>query len=133
MCGVNPYGGIDIKKTGRQEYDVLRSNVIKDLMSLNTLLGKNVIKWAVKREQIYKGENQDKLPDILFELSEEYGVGENFFVPLVTPNYTHKKISGGHKRDAVFAVFSENSDVKKIEKPKSIIGIYDYILKLMGI
>ena len=127
----NSYGGIDIKTTTNEEYEKLRDNVINELMNLNKTFGKNIIKWAKKREELYRGKYEKRLPDILFELDEEYGVGMNLFTLPITPSYTHKKISGGHKSEAVLLVYSNNEHVKNMKRPASIINIADYILKII--
>ena len=50
----------------------------------------------------------------------------------ITPNYTHKKISGGHKRKAVLLTYGNDVNIKNIERPVSIIGIKDYILEILA-
>lgn len=129
ICGTNHYGGINIKSNTKEEYEKLRNDVTRDLMDLNTLLGKNIVKWVKRREQVYSGSNEAKLPDLLFELDDDFGVGMDFFTKLITPNYTHRKISGGHKKEAVLMLFS-NHDISNIKRPVSVIGIKDFILQL---
>ena len=131
LCGANPFGGINVSAKAAIEYEKLREKVINDLMDLNISLGKNIVKWAKKREQIYTGKHENRLPDILFELNEEYGVGMNFYTKPVTPNYTHKKVSGGHQKEAVLLVYSDSDNVKKIKRPLSVIGLRDYILEII--
>lgn len=132
LCGANPFGGVDIRAAGHEEYEKLRDNIISELMSLNETFGENIVRWARRREQIYRGKYEKRLPDILFELDGEYGVGMDLFTPPITPNYTHKKISGGHKIEAVLIAHSKNSDIKDIKRPTSIIGLSDYILKIIS-
>lgn len=129
VCGTNPYGGLDIRTTA-DEYESLRDSMINELLNINRTLGINVFKWVKKRELIYRGKHEKKLPDILFELDEEYGIGMDLYTNPVTRNYSHKKISGGHKREAVLLV-SSNANINNIQRPDSIIGLSDYILKLI--
>lgn len=131
LCGTNPHGGIDIRAESRDEYDKLREKIINELMGLNKTLGENIIKWAKTREQMYSGKYEKIIPDVLFELEDEYGVGMDFFTSNITPNYTHKKISGGHKLEAVLLVNSINGSIKNIKRPTSAVGISEYISKLM--
>lgn len=134
LCGTNPYGGVDINytKVGTpNEYEKVRTDIINELIGLNEKLGSNVVKWAKRREEIYTGKYEGRLPDILFELDGDYGVGLNFFIPVITSNHTHKKISGGHNREAVLLVYSNNGSIGDIERPDSIIGLKDYILKIL--
>ncbi|MBI5056321.1 MAG: alkaline phosphatase family protein [Nitrospirae bacterium] len=133
LCGANPFGGVDITETGDEEYEKLRDNIISELMSLNQTLGEDIVKWVKRREQIYRGTYEKRLPDVLFELDGEYGVGMDLFTPPVTPNYTHRKISGGHKKEAVLIVHCNKNSGINIERPKSVIQLKDYILKVMNI
>ena len=129
ICGSNPYGGLNVSAAG-EEYERLRNNVISELLKINNSLGKNVIEWAKKRELIYKGKYENRFPDILFQLNEDYGVGMDLFTKPITKNYSHKKISGGHKREAVLLRYPDNNR-KNTQCPDSIIGLKDYILKIL--
>lgn len=131
LCGANPYGGIDIMTDNSKEYERLREDIIKELEGINRAYGEEIIKWVKKREMVYSGVNSNKLPDILFELNENYGVGRDFFTKPITENYTHKKISGGHKREAVLLIYSNNDIIKNIPRPVSVTGLYEYILKII--
>jgi hypothetical protein len=55
----------------------------------------------------------------------------NFFVPLVSKDYGHRKISGGHKKEAVFLVCGDKT-INNFARPSSIIGIKDYIAEIIG-
>lgn len=128
----NSYGGIDISATTSEEYEKLRENIINELINLNETLGEDVVKWAEKREQIYSGKYEKKLPDIVFELDEEYSVGMDLFTQSITQNYTHKKISGGHKTEAVLLIYSDNDYITSMKRPTSVIGVANYILKIIA-
>jgi predicted AlkP superfamily phosphohydrolase/phosphomutase len=131
LCGTNPYGGLDVRAETIMEYEESRNTVIQQLMALNKELGKTVVKWAKRREELYRGKNEDRLPDVVFELDEDYGVGRDLFSRLITPNYSHGKISGGHKREAVFMVHSNNDKINESKKPVTVIEIKDYILRIL--
>jgi len=132
LCGTNPYGGIDINASTESEYKKLCREIINKLMGLNETFKTDVVKWTKQRKQVYRGKYEKRLPDILFELNDEYGVGMDFFTQPITPNHTHKKISGGHKREAVLLTYSNGVNIKNIERPASIIGIKDYILEILA-
>lgn len=131
LCGTNPYGGLDINASTDEEYERLREELITELTGLNAALGLPVIKWVGRREEIYYGKHKDRLPDVLFELDGEYGVGMDMFSPSVTRNYTHRKISGGHNREAVLLVASGGNKAENIKRPDSLINLKDYILKII--
>jgi predicted AlkP superfamily phosphohydrolase/phosphomutase len=131
LCGTNPYGGIDIRAETKGEYERLRKDVTNELMQINETMGENIVKWVKKREQIYSGRHEKILPDILFELNEEYGVGMDLFTNPVTQNFSHKKISGGHKREAVLLQKGGNGKIINIQRPLTVEGIKDYILQIL--
>lgn len=132
LCGTNPYGGLDIKSGIEEDYETLRDKVVSDLLGINDTYGKDIVRWVKKREQIYRGKYEKRLPDIFFELEEEYGVGMDLFTSPITENFTHKKISGGHKREAVLLIYNNNGITNNIQRPDSIIGLNDYILKTIS-
>jgi predicted AlkP superfamily phosphohydrolase/phosphomutase len=131
LCGTNPYGGIDINAKTIEDYEKLRERIINRLFELNRILKKDVVKWAKKREQIYCGKFENRLPDVMFELSDEYGVGMDFYTKPITINYSHKKISGGHKREAVLLLHSGDKEIENIKRPQSVVGIPNYILQII--
>lgn len=132
VCGANPFGGVNLNIHEAAEYEQMRNDIIHKLLGINKIIGRDVILWAKKREDIYSGQFIDRLPDILFELDGNYGVGMDFYVPLVTLNYSHKKISGGHKTEASFLTYSTD-DISDSMKPRTVIDIHKYILNLLGI
>jgi len=125
FCSTNPFGGIEVKKD--EKYEELRSQIIKDL---NEYLPEDTVRWVKRREELYQGEYLDKYPDIVFELNEDYGINWDLFTSLISENYTHRKISGGHRKEGILAVWPK---IKKseIEIPTSIIAIKDFILNLL--
>ena len=133
LCGTNPFGGLNIRASTGEEYERLREKIIKDLLTFRSPDGAKVVKWASKRESVYSGQYIQRLPDILFELDDEYGVGMDLYTPLITENYTHRKISGGHKKEAVLLVYSHNANIHMIKRPKSVMGLKDYILNILNI
>jgi predicted AlkP superfamily phosphohydrolase/phosphomutase len=133
ICGTNPYGGIDIKAASDREYEKLRNNITSELLKINEDYSENIVKWVEKREQIYRGRHERMLPDILFELNEEYGVGMDLYTEPITQNYSHKKISGGHKREGVLLQQGGDVKIKNIERPATIEGIKDYILQILDL
>lgn len=132
ICGANPHGGVDVRIEDKSEYERTREQVIREMLGVNEAVGKKIVLWAKKREEVYKGRNIDRLPDVVFELDEDYGVGMDFYVPLVTANYNHRKISGGHKSEGAFLAY-EYSGRPDFVRPRSVIDIYQTVLGLLGI
>lgn len=90
-----------------------------------------VVRWIVPREQIYQGKFINKYPDIVFELNEEYGLVFSLYLPTVSLNITHKKISGGHRTDGVF--FISNLDGGFTNRRFSILDVTPTILDIVDI
>jgi len=103
--GTNPSGGIRINTKLVQEqnsdYEEIRSKIISELERVGELkeIGANLFKWIKRREEIYTGDKLDLYPDILFELDSEYGANWALHGKLTGVSTTHKKLSGGHKRE----------------------------------
>lgn len=127
FCSTNPFGGIEIKKGN--EYEELRSQIMEEIEGLNGYLQKNIVKWIKRREELYEGEYLDNYPDVVFELDEDYGVNWNLFTSLISENYTHRKVSGGHRKEAILAIWPKIE--KDIKIPTSVIGIKNFILGLL--
>jgi predicted AlkP superfamily phosphohydrolase/phosphomutase len=131
ICGSSPFGGIDINIQDKAELLKVRGNLITSLKNLNKEIGRDVIKWVESRENVYQGHFEYKLPEIFFELNEDISIGQDFFVPYLTLDYTHKKKSGGHKREGVILLSGENANINRIQRPTSVINIKDFILKIL--
>ncbi len=132
LCGTNPYGGFDIKSASKDEYEVLREKIIRDLLDINKTYSKDIVKWVKKRELVYHGKFEERLPNVMFELHEDYGVGMDLFSSIITENYTHRKISGGHKREAVLLLDSNKGQIRSMKRPETVVGIKDYILEILN-
>ena len=56
----------------------------------------------------------------------------DLFTSPITENYTHKKISGGHKREAVLLTDRINGKIKSKKRPDTVVGIKNYILEILN-
>lgn len=136
FAGMNPFGGIDLPRSefdgDDHAYDDLTASLIKDLMELKDPKNKkSIVKWAVKREEMFLGRYSHIYPEIIFELESDYGVSRSLFGPLVDINPTHKKISGGHMPEAVFLA-NQRLKVNAKRKP-SILSIAPTVLNFLGV
>lgn len=106
--GTNPFGGVTVHRQVAEErgvpYEEAVSMVVRLLLSAETDDGVRPVLWAEPREQMYEGPYLETLPDVLFELQPEYGVGFAMFSGLSGPNTMHRRISGGHRRAAFFGL-----------------------------
>jgi len=128
FAGTNPFGGICINKNNVDNYEAFREQLMEELSEIEHH-GEKVFTWVCKREEYYSGEFIDRYPDILYEMPRKFGTGFAMHTDLVTINPTHKKVSGGHKKDGIF--FINQPDKWEIDKSKcKIDNMYTTILNL---
>jgi len=126
FAGTNPFGGICINKEHVEDYESFRDNLIGELREIKHN-GQSVFTWIKKREELYSGKLIDRYPDILYEMLPQYGSGFSMHCDLVTVNPTHKKISGGHKKNGIF--FTNKTNNYQIDKENcKITNIYETLL-----
>lgn len=132
--GVGSFGGIRINKAKIKnlgiEYTDFRKKIITEVKELSSgIQGRDLFKWICVREDIYSGDYIEMYPDILFELSPEYGASPLLYTKIFSKNITHKKISGGHRRYGILGL-SNLSDGIKTKSP-SLIQVAPTILDIM--
>jgi len=100
--GGTSFGGIEINRglcvAQGQDYESLRDRLTELLKPLTNREGKPIVESAGKREDVFRGPNVDKYPDVVFELREDYGVDRTLFSGLLGKSSTHRKVSGGHSK-----------------------------------
>lgn len=96
--GSNPFGGIYVGD------DRTAAEVITLLESLEHM-GRKVVRWCRHSEDVLPtGTNDNRVyPTLLFEMDPRYGPTWNMYGPVFMPIVTHKRMSGGHTRNGVFA------------------------------
>jgi hypothetical protein len=99
LGGSNPFGGIN---TGGD--DALTTRAAETLSALR-YESRPVLRWCIPTEEVIETKRNDArtYPDLLFELEPDFGPTWNLYGPIFSPIITHKRVSGGHRRDAVFA------------------------------
>ena len=131
FAGTNPFGGICINKEHVEDYEEFRDKLIHELGEIEHE-GKKIFTWIKKREDLYNGELIDRYPDILYEMLPKYGSGFSLHSDLITINPTHKKISGGHKKNGVFFI-NRNNDWVIDKKECKITNMFETLLSLYGL
>ncbi len=135
FSGMNPYGGIDLPRTAFDSddaYEAAVDGLIADLMTLkDPKTGRNVVKWAKRREEMFRGPYATVYPEVIFQLDFDYGVSRSLFGPLVDVNPTHKQISGGHMPQA--ALLTNRRTPILEDEGMSIVSIAPSILRLLGV
>lgn len=136
FAGMNPYGGIELPRSAfagdDEAYEGLIDSLIADLRALrDPKTGGQIVKWARRRGEMFRGPHAAVYPEIIFQLDFDYGVSRSLFGPLVDINPTHKKISGGHMPQAVLLANSQSHALSC--RDMSITSIAPAILGLLGI
>ena len=125
FSSVSPFGGIFINKHLISNYTQIKEILIKDLEKFQYKDHK-IFRWIKSREEIYNGPYLYKYPDIVFALDYNFGINWSTYTDIITFNYTHKKISGGHREKGVWI-----SNLSCFNwKMKSIHNFFDFILSL---
>lgn len=113
------YGGVVINRdriSSTEQYEKIRSIIIDKLKPLKDPLNeKPLFEWVCGREELYEGEYLCMYPDIVFELSNKYGVGWEIGKPLITNSKTHLLQPGGHKVDTAVLLLYNVPKVKKYD------------------
>lgn len=111
----------------KKEYEKLRNEISKKLKQLkDPETGKKVVKKVYKKEEIYSGENMDKIPDLLVETHDGYLSCENFSDMIFKSSW----MSGNHKRNGI--LFMCGADIKKGKIKARVYDISPTILHIMG-
>jgi predicted AlkP superfamily phosphohydrolase/phosphomutase len=124
------YGGVRINHdlVLPDEYEETRVKIISLLK--DTLQGKYL--WIEKREDLYKGEFIDQYPDIVIQLLEGYGLGNNVNTPIISDAYTSNIVPGSHRGDTpIFFIKNQKRQIKNYEI--SLMDIAPSILDLLEI
>jgi predicted AlkP superfamily phosphohydrolase/phosphomutase len=107
-----PYGGIRINLSGREPtgivppgepYEAARDAVLEALRALRDGEGREVIRGAWRREELFPGGVVEQVPDVIFEVHEAFIPSSYFFdrPEAVTPLVIHA-LTGVHAMDGLF-------------------------------
>lgn len=117
------YGGIIVEKDENYEYS--RDNIIK---TIKNELGDKIV-FICKKEHFYNGKYISKYPDIILQLKEGYGLGNEINTDVFTDAYTSNIVPGSHRGDTpIFFINNVKIDTQRISLEK----ISSLILDLLG-
>jgi predicted AlkP superfamily phosphohydrolase/phosphomutase len=136
FAGRNPVGGIEINREELEKnniaYEDFRTRLIQEISRIRDPRDNGeIVRWAVRREDLYSGRYIEKYPDVVFELAPEYGVSWDLHGRVVGVNPTHKKISGGHLSDGVLMVADARREV--VKKQPDLLDLTPTVLDLLGL
>jgi hypothetical protein len=123
--GRNSAGGITISDaiTGA-ERERVALRICALLREVTAPDGSLACEWARPREDLFTGPAAAVYPDVLFQLRRGIGVDFGVFGPLFAPDKMHRRVSGGHLPDGVFAA----GDTGLPFVPERLDQIYELVL-----
>ena len=137
-CANSSYGGLRLNRElierKQLDYEQVRESILVGLEQLSAK-GRPVVNWARKREQCYEGKFLDRYPDILFELRNDFGADRSIYSPLITPDSTHRLISGAHSARGVFLLenWPPEIDIYEDFLSPSVMDVAPTLLRLLDI
>ena len=127
--GRNSAGGIEIAgEVAPDERRRLTERICALLMDARTPDGRRACEWARPRDDVFAGAAASVYPDVLFQLREDVGVDFGVFGPLFGIDALHRRISGGHRPDGLFAASS--SELPFV--PAGLGQIHDFVLSCLA-
>lgn len=130
------YGGVIVNKANLAdtEYEKMQHLLIKELAEIREPdTGEHLVRWICRREELYSGEYISKYPDILFELTSDYGIGWEIGGSLVGTGYMHRVQPGSHTRYSPVLLVSTAGAGKCLRKDITPMDISPSVLELLGI
>lgn len=127
--GVNPFGGISVKRNGfssDEAYENKRQEIIEKLFQVEDH-GKRIMEWVKRREEVYEGVKVENYPEIVYKMNNDYGVDRGLYgkrIFGISP--FHEIISGGHRFEGVIM----GTDSEIIEGVNSVLNIHQKVCEL---
>src|SRR5690606_15442446 len=94
------YGGIRVYKDkfeNDEEFEQTLEKIITVLGRYQLSDGTRVVEWIKKKEELYKGEYLYKYPELIFNLTDNYGAGWATSIPIFSESLAHKFYPGSHR------------------------------------
>ncbi len=129
------YGGIIIRNenlNGRNKDETIDTIIsfLKDYKIRHS--DRNVFEWICRREELFRGEYVNRYPDIVFNLTDNYGVGWDIKIPIYSKSLAHKFYPGSH-RGSTPIFYLLNSPKKAVKTSIELVDIAPTILDLLEI
>jgi len=118
--GSSGIGGIDVRGGDAETEEIVRS--LRDVRCLCD--GRPLMQWVKLRREVACGPYASRFPDVIYQLREGYGTGRALFGPLFSDSPTHRRISGGHRREGVLLVGGDLS----CPNLRGLDEVYDFVL-----
>lgn len=133
--GLKAYSYAGIKVRENKNYEKTCTDIINILSEITDPVTLDpILEWACMREEVYKGENLSKYPDILFKLRDDWGVGWELNGNIIGNSLSHKLHSGNHRqKTAVFIIYGNNYSNDKIDQNMELMDVAPLIFELLNI
>jgi predicted AlkP superfamily phosphohydrolase/phosphomutase len=104
------YGGIKVKDSNN--YEIIRNKIIEIIRDEL----KDKLVFLLKREELYSGKYISKYPDLLLQLKDGYGLGNNINTDIITEAYSSNIVPGSHRRDSpIFFITNSPTTVDSVK------------------
>lgn len=128
------YGGIrlarDLPESKRPEVIEKAISVLKEIESPS---GQELVNDVWLREDLYEGPHLDQIPEILFTLDTEWGIGWDTGDGLYGTSRSHRIHSGNHRRDTPFWLVLGEERPFRSDLPARPMDVCPTILDLLGL
>lgn len=128
------YGGIRInREIDGVQYEDLMDRILEIISEIREpITSDELVKWACRREDLYKGPHIDKYPDVVLELKEGYGLGWSVNGPLFSIGDFYKIQPGSHKMHSA-CFLTSNIDKSFCPSEMTLTDVAPMILRLLGV
>ena len=129
------YGGIRLNNdTENIDYEGLIDKILNILSEIqDPETSEKLVKWVLRREDLYRGPYIEKYPEIAIELKEGYGLGWEINGDIFGCGDMYKIQPGSHKLDTPIFFIINSKDKKYIHNEITLMDIAPTILDLLGI
>jgi predicted AlkP superfamily phosphohydrolase/phosphomutase len=131
VAGREPQGSVQAGAA----YDSTRNRIVERLAELrDPATGESVVETIYRREEIYRGDQLDRAPDILFipKRLEYFGFGEYEFGSHKVIEAMQRGISGTHRLTGVFLAYGAAVKPGVVVEGASLVDLAPTILHVLG-
>ena len=102
--GRNSASGIVVRNGSTRATASLITELSNQLVAVTDPLGgPPIVEWVRPREEVIRGPHEDVFPELLLQLRPDIGVDFGLYGPLFARDVRHRRLSGGHRPNGVFA------------------------------
>lgn len=128
------YGGIRInREIDGVQYEDLMDRILEIISEIrDPMTSDKLVKWACRREDLYKGSYIDRYPEVVLELEEGYGLGWSVNGSLFSIGDFYNIQPGSHKMHSA-CFLASNIDKSFCPGEMTLTDVAPMILRLLGV